>query len=91
MSLPPDSDAAIRHHEQILARDPDNAVAHYNLVLLYKRAMRFADAISAYETAIQLGIDHVEEVYLNQLVSTEDAREGVRALRERRQPVWKHK
>ncbi len=37
------------------------------------------------------GLRHVEEVYLNQLVSTEDAKEGVRALRERRQPVWKHK
>lgn len=34
---------------------------------------------------------HVEEVYLNQLVSTEDAAEGVRALRERRQPVWKNR
>jgi cyclohexa-1,5-dienecarbonyl-CoA hydratase len=37
------------------------------------------------------GLRHVEEVYLNQLVSTEDAKEGVRALRERRQPVWKHR
>ncbi len=34
---------------------------------------------------------HVEGIYLNQLMSTEDAKEGVRALRERRQPVWKHK
>jgi cyclohexa-1,5-dienecarbonyl-CoA hydratase len=37
------------------------------------------------------GLRHVEEVYLNQLVSTEDAKEGVRALRERRPPVWKHR
>ncbi len=37
------------------------------------------------------GLRHVETVYLNQLMSTEDAKEGVRALRERRQPVWKHK
>ncbi len=37
------------------------------------------------------GLRHVEELYLNQLVSTEDAKEGVRALRERRQPVWKHR
>ena len=37
------------------------------------------------------GLRHVEEVYLNQLMSTEDAAEGVRALRERRQPAWKHK
>ena len=37
------------------------------------------------------GLRHVEEVYLNQLMSTEDATEGVRALRERRAPVWKHR
>ncbi len=37
------------------------------------------------------GLRHVEEVYLNQLVSTEDAKEGVRALRERRAPVWKNR
>lgn len=36
------------------------------------------------------GLRHVEEVYLDQLMSTEDAKEGVRALRERRQPSWKH-
>ena len=37
------------------------------------------------------GLRHVESMYLDQLLSTEDAKEGVRALRERRQPVWKHK
>jgi len=37
------------------------------------------------------GLRLVEEVYLNQLMSTEDAKEGVRALRERRAPVWKHR
>ncbi len=37
------------------------------------------------------GLRLVEEVYLNQLMATEDAREGVRALRERRAPVWKHR
>ncbi len=37
------------------------------------------------------GLRLVEEVYLNQLMATEDANEGVRALRERRAPVWKHR
>jgi cyclohexa-1,5-dienecarbonyl-CoA hydratase len=37
------------------------------------------------------GLRLVEEVYLNQLMSTEDAKEGVRALRERRPPVWQHR
>jgi cyclohexa-1,5-dienecarbonyl-CoA hydratase len=37
------------------------------------------------------GLRLVEEVYLNQLMATEDAKEGVRALRERRAPIWKHR
>ena len=37
------------------------------------------------------GLRHLESVYLNQLMTIEDAKEGVLALRERRQPVWKHK
>jgi cyclohexa-1,5-dienecarbonyl-CoA hydratase len=37
------------------------------------------------------GLRHVEEVYLNQLMATEDAKEGVRALRERRAPVWQNR
>jgi cyclohexa-1,5-dienecarbonyl-CoA hydratase len=34
---------------------------------------------------------HVEEIYLNELMSTEDAKEGLRAVLERRRPVWKHR
>ena len=34
---------------------------------------------------------HVEEIYLNQLMSTEDAKEGLRAFLEKRKPVWKHR
>ncbi|MFQ5791244.1 MAG: enoyl-CoA hydratase/isomerase family protein [Acidobacteriota bacterium] len=33
----------------------------------------------------------VEEVYLNQLMSTEDAKEGLQALLEKRKPDWKHR
>jgi cyclohexa-1,5-dienecarbonyl-CoA hydratase len=33
----------------------------------------------------------VEEIYLNELMSTEDAKEGLRAVLERRKPVWKHR
>jgi cyclohexa-1,5-dienecarbonyl-CoA hydratase len=32
---------------------------------------------------------HAEDVYLNQLMSSEDAEEGLRAVMEKRKPVWK--
>jgi cyclohexa-1,5-dienecarbonyl-CoA hydratase len=32
-----------------------------------------------------------EDVYLNQLLATEDAEEGLRAVMEKRRPVWKEK
>jgi cyclohexa-1,5-dienecarbonyl-CoA hydratase len=34
---------------------------------------------------------HAEDVYLNQLMGTEDAEEGLRAIIEKRRPVWKDK
>jgi cyclohexa-1,5-dienecarbonyl-CoA hydratase len=54
------------------------------------RLARRAISESAY-MPFEDGLRHVEEVYLNQLMSTEDAKEGVRALRERRPPVWKNR
>jgi cyclohexa-1,5-dienecarbonyl-CoA hydratase len=35
------------------------------------------------------GIRNAEDVYLNQLMATEDAEEGLRAILEKRRPVWK--
>ena len=32
---------------------------------------------------------HAEDVYLNQLMATEDAEEGLRAIIEKRKPNWK--
>jgi enoyl-CoA hydratase/carnithine racemase len=34
---------------------------------------------------------HAEDVYLNQLMGTEDAEEGLRAIIEKRRPAWKDK
>lgn len=34
-------------------------------------------------------VAHAEDVYLNQLMATEDAEEGLRAILERRRPAWK--
>ena len=61
MSLPPDQvEASISQYEQQLSTAPDDANARFNLALLYKMALRYADALSAYEAAIELAIDHVE-------------------------------
>jgi tetratricopeptide (TPR) repeat protein len=79
MSPPADTDPSIRHHEQLLARDPDNAVGHFNLALLYKGVRRFDDAVAAYQRAIELGIDHVEEVYSNLGVLYSEMRQPQRA------------
>ena len=34
-------------------------------------------------------IRHAEDVYLNQLLATEDAEEGLKAVMGKRKPVWK--
>ena len=34
---------------------------------------------------------HAEDVYLNQLLGSEDASEGLRAVREKRKPAWRNK
>jgi cyclohexa-1,5-dienecarbonyl-CoA hydratase len=38
-----------------------------------------------YEDAVR----HAEDVYLNQLLATQDVEEGLRAVAEKRRPVWK--
>jgi tetratricopeptide (TPR) repeat protein len=76
---PPDTDPAIRQHEQLLAREPGNAVGHFNLALLYKAARRYDDAAASYLRSIELGIDHVEEVYSNLGVLYSEMRQPERA------------
>jgi tetratricopeptide (TPR) repeat protein len=77
--LLPDTDPAIRHHEQLLARHPTNATGHFNLALLYKNARRYEDAVESYRRSIELGIDHVEEVYSNLGVLYSEMRQPERA------------
>jgi cyclohexa-1,5-dienecarbonyl-CoA hydratase len=36
-------------------------------------------------------LDRVENLYLNELMKTEDAQEGVRAFMEKRKPVWRNR
>lgn len=44
---------------------------------------------SSYELNYDSGIKNVEEIYLNQLMKTEDANEGLKAFMEKRKPIWK--
>ena len=79
MPQSPDTHPEIRRHEERLARDPNDAVGHFNLALLYKQAMRYDDAAAAYQRAIELGIDDVQEVYSNLGVLYSDMRRPERA------------
>ncbi|NNC78456.1 MAG: tetratricopeptide repeat protein, partial [Woeseiaceae bacterium] len=57
--------AAVDRYLAYLKRQPENANAHFNLALLYKRQKRFDDALNEYTTAIDLGIKDPEEAYSN--------------------------
>ena len=52
-------DACIALDEYVVARDPVNAVGHYNLGGSYLSARRFDDAIAAYLTALQLSPNRI--------------------------------
>ena len=54
------------------------------IVQLARRAIVGGQDLS-YEEAVR----HAEDVYLNQLLATQDVEEGLRAVAEKRKPVWK--
>jgi len=43
----------------------------------------------AFDLPMEEAIRHTEDVYLNQLLATQDVEEGLRAIAEKRKPVWK--
>lgn len=43
------------------------------------------------ETALFEGLEKIEEIYLEELMASEDAHEGLRAFMEKRKPLWKNK
>ena len=42
-------------------------------------------------SSFQSALAEVEDLYLNELMKTEDAHEGVRSFMEKRKPEWRHK
>lgn len=73
------TDAAIAVFERLLSLQPDMADGHFSLALAYKRGLRYRDALRAYEKAIALGIDNVQEVYSNIGVLYSDMRDASKA------------
>lgn len=63
---------AISAHQQLLALAPDLAGSWYNLGYLLQSAARFEDAARAYDKAIGLAIDRVEEVHRNKALILAD-------------------
>ena len=55
-------------------------------LVLTRRALDIGRGWSFKET-----LDRVENLYLNELMKTEDAQEGVRAFTEKRKPVWRNR
>jgi cyclohexa-1,5-dienecarbonyl-CoA hydratase len=45
--------------------------------------------VGGQDLSIEDAVTHAEDVYLNQLMSTEDVEEGLRAVAEKRKPEWK--
>jgi tetratricopeptide (TPR) repeat protein len=56
---------AIAAYQGALLQRPDHANSWFNLGVLMRRGGRFGDALGCYGKAIELGIPHPEEVYLN--------------------------
>lgn len=76
---------------------PDDKLEAEAGVLIQRFAESSAPVMQSARKAIAGGLDlpfpealrHAEDVYLNQLMATEDAEEGLRAVMEKRKPNWK--
>jgi tetratricopeptide (TPR) repeat protein len=72
---------AIDAYETLIEHQAEEPAAYFNVALLYKKHLRYADALRAYEDALRIGIDRPEEVYSNmgnvyaEMLDAEKARE----------------
>jgi len=79
-AVPAKLDEVVSEYEQRLKALSPAALAHA------KRALYSWDAAH-----FEKGLARAEEIYLKELMQTEDAREGIRAWIEKRRPQWKGK
>ena len=76
---------------------PDDKLEAEGAVLIQRFAESSAPIVQGARKAIAGGVDqllgdalrHAEDVYLNQLMASDDAQEGLRAVVEKRKPNWK--
>ncbi|MDP1649850.1 MAG: cyclohexa-1,5-dienecarbonyl-CoA hydratase [Rubrivivax sp.] len=81
---------------QALADDPEAAaLAYFDEHLAPRSAAALACAVSAVRTPrareLRQGLAEVERLYLDRLMATRDANEGLAAFIERRTPAWEHR
>jgi cyclohexa-1,5-dienecarbonyl-CoA hydratase len=79
-----------------LADDPAAAaLAYFEKHLADKSAAALSHAVRAARGAFaelaRARIDEVEELYLQRLMATHDAKEGLQAFMDKRQPKWEHR
>ncbi len=47
--------------------------------------------VEGWDTQVERGLARIEEIYLKELMNTQDAKEGLQAFLEKREPVWKER
>jgi cyclohexa-1,5-dienecarbonyl-CoA hydratase len=73
--------------EEAVRRRVEQLAAHSAAVLrLAKRA-----ALASFRRTFHQALAEAEQVYLEELMKTEDAHEGLRAFLEKRRPTWQHR
>jgi tetratricopeptide (TPR) repeat protein len=70
---------AVDEYQRFIERNPDVAVAHFNLALLLKKQQQYSEALAAYDAAIRLGIEQPQEAYSNMGVIYSEMRQADKA------------